>query len=370
MIRRFYVHNYRCLDNFDLTIPPDESSILILGANGSGKSTLCSALKILQAIGRGNNFTKQLLAREDFTFFRYEIPLRIELSVELNSQLIEYSLAFTFPDNYTEAQVLEEKLLADGKLVFSRKENEVTLADATRYLVNCNMVALPIVQLKERHNPIESFRTWIARAVLISPIPKFFKEESNQPTLEPTDSIDNFADWFSGVLIEFPSAYATIENFLKPLLPDFLDFQNKPVGERSKRLVVRFSKEEKILPIGFSRLSDGEKIFFVTAVLLASNKHLGPTFCFWDEPDSFVSLSEVGHFIAELRKEFKNSQTGQIFVTTHNPESIRKFSDQSTLVLSRESHLEPARRKWLSDLTYSSDLVNAVIRGDLFNGGK
>ena len=72
-------------------------------------------------------------------------------------------------------------------------------------------------------------------------------------------------------------------------------------------------------------------MFFVTAVLLAANKHLGPMVCFWDEPDNFVGLSEVGQMTMELRKSFKNSGTGQIFVTSHNPEAIRKFSRPSRL---------------------------------------
>jgi len=51
MIERFYVHNFRCLENFELPISGRASSLLI-GRNGTGKSTIRLALEVLQQIGR------------------------------------------------------------------------------------------------------------------------------------------------------------------------------------------------------------------------------------------------------------------------------------------------------------------------------
>ena len=39
MIARFYIHNFRCLENFEFK-PGDTSSALLIGKNGAGKSTL------------------------------------------------------------------------------------------------------------------------------------------------------------------------------------------------------------------------------------------------------------------------------------------------------------------------------------------
>ena len=69
--------------------------------------------------------------------------------------------------------------------------------------------------------------------------------------------------------------------------------------------------------------------------------------------------------IVELRKSFKQSGSGQIFVTSHNPETIRKFTDGSTLCLTRSSHLEPTRSRWLTDVSYDGDLIHSLIRDDL-----
>lgn len=366
MIQRIYIHNYRCFENFDLKIE-DESSVLVLGRNGSGKSSLGSALRIIQNIARGNNRTRQVLKKADFAFDRTDVPMRIEMSVVLDGDVFDFGVSFEYPENFKEAKIAEEFLRVNGKPIYSRNEADVNLANGPTFLVDWHVVALPVVQIRGANSPIEKFRKWIAKAVLISPIPPDITEESEIDSLEPTKRVSNFADWFSGVLSEFPATYSTIESFLKRIMPDFLDFQNKTVGESTKRIIVRFEQGEKIYATSLSRLSDGEKIFFVTAVLLAANKHLGPMLCFWDEPDNYVALSEVGHMIAELRKSFKQSGTGQIFITSHNPESIRKFTDGSTLCLTRSSHLEPTRSSWLADIGYDGDLINTLIRDDLSN---
>ena len=118
----------------------------------------------------------------------------------------------------------------------------------------------------------------------------------------------------------------------------------------------------------FGDLSDGEKCYFIGAVLLGALKHCGPLFCLWDEPDNYLSMSEVGHLIMELRRAFQ--QSGQLVVVSHNPEAIRKFSDENTLVFERVSHLEPTRVQWLCDIGYQGDLIDLLIRGDLSNGGQ
>jgi predicted ATPase len=128
-------------------------------------------------------------------------------------------------------------------------------------------------------------------------------------------------------------------------------------------MIVRFEANNANLSIEFNDLSDGEKCFFLCAVVLAANKFYGPLFCFWDEPDNYLSLWEVGHFVMSLRRSFKNS--GQILVTSHNPEAIRQFSNENTFVLDRKSHLEPTLFRPLSEMSGKDDLINALIGGDI-----
>ena len=101
----------------------------------------------------------------------------------------------------------------------------------------------------------------------------------------------------------------------------------------------------------------------ICALVLAANAASGPVFCFWDEPDNFLALSEVSHFVLALRKAFQSG--GQFIATSHDSEAIRSFSDETTLVLSRQSHLEPTRVRPLSEIAVHGDLISALVRGDV-----
>lgn len=59
-----------------------------------------------------------------------------------------------------------------------------------------------------------------------------------------------------------------------------------------------------------SSYSSGEKIFFLGAAVLAAQQCYPSLFCFWDEPDNYLSLSEVGHFVVALRKCFQGQEQG------------------------------------------------------------
>ena len=69
-----------------------------------------------------------------------------------------------------------------------------------------------------------------------------------------------------------------------------------------------------------------------------------------------------------LRRTFEKS--GQLILSSHNPEAIRKFSDDNTLGLDRASHREPPTARWLTDIAYKGDLVESLVRGDIAHGGQ
>ncbi len=370
MIKRLYVSNYRCLENFELVLEALPTALLI-GKNGTGKSTVGAVLKILQSVSRGINRVGQLVSPGDFARGRADVPIRLELEVVLDGKLYQYGLALELPIKFKELRIAEERLSCEGQAVYSRKEAQVTLHASTQnreaqFLVDWHLFALPLIQRQSETDPLNVFRNWLSRTIILEPIPSLMTGESEGETLEPTSRGENFAAWFTGLLGQYPAAYTTIVEYLKQVMPDTKDFLNESVGRESKMLVVRFAANEAEIRVPFTDLSDGEKCFFVCAVVLASNQSYGPLFCFWDEPDNFLSLSEVGHFVLSLRRLF--STTGQLVVTSHNPEAIRRFSDENTFVLDRRSHLEPTLIRPLRDVEISGDLVEALIRGDVGDG--
>jgi len=103
---------------------------------------------------------------------------------------------------------------------------------------------------------------------------------------------------------------------------------------------------------------------FFAAILIVASAVGKPVFCFWNEPDKHLALSKIGHFIIELRKYLQHF-SGQLIITSHHPEAIRRFSNDNTLVMYRNSRAEPAQIRRLADLSVSGDLINALLTEDI-----
>lgn len=367
MIRRLYVHNFRCLENFELPIS-SRSSVLLIGKNGAGKTTVGFALEILQRIARGTNRVGDLVKPKDLARGRADVPMRFEIEVELDSKNYGYVIAFDFPKGFKELRVLEEKLSVGGKPVYTREKALVSLAKtagegAAKFRIDWHLVALPIVQEQSPADPLSIFKQWLARMLILRPIPCLISGYSERETLQPKPDLSDLAAWFSGLVSYVPAAYSKIDEYLKQVMPDLLDIQNPASGADSRSLIVQFSNEQGRLRLAFEDLSDGEKCFVICAVVLAAKNAYESVVCFWDEPDNYLALSEVGHFVLALRKAFQSG--GQFIATSHNPEAIDRFTNENTLLLYRKSHLEPTLVRPVSEIQVSGSLVSALVRGDL-----
>ena len=382
MIRRLYIHNFRCLENFELPIS-GQSSVLLIGKNGTGKTTVGLALEIFQKIARGTNRVGDLVKPKDFARGRADVPMRFEIEAELEGDIYEYVIAFEFPEkkielveffgvdlpqSFKELRVFEEKLAVGGKPIYTREGAQVSLArtgetmDAT-FGIDWHLVALPIVQERSRKDPLFIFKQWLAQMLILRPIPSLILGDSKQETLQPNLQVTNFAAWFSGLLAHAPAAYAEIDAYLKLVMPDLKDIKNPATGTDWRRIAVQFSNDLGTLNLPFEDLSDGEKCFMICAVVLAANNAYGPLLCFWDEPDNYLALDEVGDFVVALRRAFQSG--GQFIATSHNDEAIPRFSDENTFLLHRRNHLEPTIVRPVSELQIHGDLVSALARGDV-----
>lgn len=367
MINRLYIHNFRCLQNFELPIS-GRSSVLLIGKNGAGKTTVGFALEILQKIARGTNRVGELVKPKDLTRGHADSPIRFEIEVKLEDQAYGYSIAFEYPEDFRELRVFEEKLTVNGKIVYSRELAKVHLTKSglesgANFSIDWHLVALPIIQQQTTKDPIYNFKKWLSSMLILRPMPSLILGQSDEQTLQPDTRATNIGAWFGGLMSHAPSAYSRVYDYLKQVMPDLDDITNPSVGTDSRSLFVQYSNENGNLKLPFEDLSDGEKCFIISALVLAANRAYGPLLCYWDEPDNYLAPSEVGHFVVALRRAFQSG--GQFIATSHNTETIRRFSDENTLILYRNSHLEPTVVRSLDMVPHSGDVISSLVRGDL-----
>src|SRR5262249_1423259 len=229
---------------------------------------------------------------------------------EVDGQVYEYIIAFDYPVGFRQLRVFEEKLIVGGKAVYTRETAQVNLArmhpeKEAHFRIDWHLVALPIVQENSDKDALFIFKQWLSRMLVLRPIPSLITGDSNEETLQPDPQVVNFGAWFSGLLGYAPSAYTRIDEYLKQVMPDIRDIKNPITGKDSKSLTLQFANGHEPVTIPFEDLSDGEKCFMICALVLAANTAYGPVACFWDEPDNYLALSEVGHFILALRKVFE-----------------------------------------------------------------
>jgi predicted ATPase len=366
MIQRFYVHNYRSLENFELPVS-GLSSALLIGKNGSGKSSVGAALEIFQQIGRGINKVAHLVQPRDISHGRSDVFVRLELEVKIAAVCYEYKLAFDLPKGEKELRVAEESLTIAGESKFTRKAEAVDTAPSAvmgvRIPVDYHLVWLPMMQAASEADPLHIFQQWLARMIILRPIPVLIRGDSTEETLYPSSFGVDLGGWWSGLLAHAPAAYSRIDASLKQLMPDLKDIKNPLIAKDSRSLIVQFEGQKSSSSLAFELLSDGEKCMIIWALTMAANEAYGPLLCFWDEPDNYLALSEIANFATDLRRAFQAG--GQFIATSHNAEAIRQFSDDNTFVIYRRNHLEPSQIRSLASIGYTGDLIGALTRGEI-----
>lgn len=367
MLKRLYIHHFGCLQNFEF-VTTDAHSVLLLGKNGSGKTTLAQCCSILQRIGEGESSVAKLFNKKNWAFGDTAQPIHFEIQVSLDQQLFQYTLLIEFPESFKNPKVKKELLERDGQIIFSREDGQVSYQAKTdkqlEFIVDWHLIALPIIQTRSDTDPVAIFIKWLAQIIVIAPCPEYMTGESNNENLciKPNFLATNVGDWLTGLFSQHPSAYGSVSDFLKKIMPDFEKITNPKTSDSSNKIMLSFKEGFKTFPIYFNDLSHGEKCFIVAALLLATHQEYPDTFCIWDEPDNFISIIEIEQFIFSLRRHFNTS--GQILITSHNAETMRFFSKENTLIIRRESHMLPARLTKLSDQpTYDMAVSEAITMG-------
>ena len=365
MLHKLYVHHFRCLQNFELDLS-NIGSALLLGRNGAGKSTVFAAFEILQRIGRGETKVGDLLGLDDFAFLDDTKPMRFEVSATLGGRDYVYQLGIDLPPHFHSLKVQKESLSVGGQSIFVREGGKTQLHGKSEFTLDWHHVGLPLISTRNDADPIAVFRNWLGSILYLDPTPAQISPISKAESRYLSKNLTNLVDWIRYHLALQPALYGKMERYLRQWMPDFDTFKLEVTGREERELLCCF-KDQKSIELNLARLSDGEKTYLLTALLLAIIGSGRPLLCLWDEADQFIALPELSHFITACRKEFEASNgQAQLILTTHNALVMYEFSGHNSFVLSRPSHLHPTRLERLQDKSYlSPDAVQAYENGEL-----
>lgn len=364
MLKKIYINNYKCLQNFEFNIE-ELNSAFLLGKNGSGKTTLFEVFEIFQMIGRGRTSLSEMIGIDSFSFSDTKLPIEFEITVEIDNKKFIYELSIEFPSHFHAPKIRNESLVVQNTAVFKRDGGQTYIKEIKEFLLDWHHVGLPLIMVRSENDPLSIFRNWLKNIIILSPCPAFFNKISKAESSTLLRDAKNIIDWARWLLSENPSLYIVISDFLKFRMPDLEMFKFENIGSDDRELSFIFKEELTKYPIKFHQLSDGEKIFFLGAIVIAAQKNNPHLLCLWDEPDNFIGLVELDHFIVACRKAFESSQS-QLIMTSHNPQVVHNFSNHNIFLLKRNSHLSPTRIELAAMIPYESKtLVAAFENGEL-----
>ena len=353
MLKRLYIHNFKCFQNFDMSFE-DLNSSLFLGKNGAGKSALVQFFNVFRHIGDGRSQLGDLVDRRDFNLNDPFSPMTLRIEVEIEEYCIIYELSLDFPENFDNARVIAEKLIINNSDVIKRtngtieyqefqilgkKSTKKSKDEIAKFFSDWHIIALNIINTRQKsHSPFLKFKDWLSKIVILSPVPTLMIGESNKAELKPNFYTTNIGNWATGLLRAYPSSYVTIIRNLQRTFADVDEIRNSPTSASTNKLSFVFKNQKNSIEINFDQLSNGEKIFVVGALLNASVELGLVSLCIWDEPDNYISLVEIASFFTKIKRVFYSR--AQLVTMSHSPEIINSVGTENIFILYRKTHVD------------------------------
>ncbi|MCP4753805.1 MAG: ATP-binding protein, partial [Proteobacteria bacterium] len=158
---------------------------LLLGPNGGGKSTLFDLLYNIRHLLVNNARVGDIFLPGDRTAWMDKTDQSFELDVRGEAGLFSYRLVVS-PDSDVKKQRVEfERLLLDGKPLFTFKQGEVTLyhddhSPGPEYSFDWSVSALATIVSKPDNTKLTWFKKWVERLVVVRLQPATMRSETEE----------------------------------------------------------------------------------------------------------------------------------------------------------------------------------------------
>jgi predicted ATPase len=352
MIQRLYVHNFRTLVNFSIEF---ERMNLLLGPNGSGKSTVLDVLdRLRRFLSEENPKVESIFSEEDCTRWdkggkriqKFEVTL-----ADGFGKTWEYQLRIEHKRKKSKSLVGRETLLHDGKPLYwfdvesggQARLYRDDYSEGPEYLFDWSRSGVGSIHGKPFNSRLTAFRERFRSLFVVKMhLPDISSEAPGEDDVLRQD-LKNFASWYRHVSQERQGRVFELISVLREILPGF-DSMNLQTAGESKLLNAVFSDEEgDPISYRFAELSDGQKVLIILYALLYCVPKKDVILCI-DEPENYLALPEVRHWLDALEREVAEERKQAILIS-HHPRLINLLAGNAGQWFSRESAGLPTRVK-------------------------
>ena len=320
----------------------------LLGRNGTGKTAALDVLrKIRDLLVRGLKVDQVFPAR-DLSAYRLRKEQRFEIDTQFADDRYAYELVVEHDTAHNKMRVAHEALKHDERPVFEFDNGDAQLYRddyrkglTSRIPFDWGQSGVGFLHERPENQKVTRFKKDIANFVITSACPPIMEAEtrSEDEFLDPL--MRNFVAWYRRAAQENMGCIGRLFETLRDVLPGFESINLTESGENSRALkVLLASSSGALAPHGFHQLSDGQRalIALYSLLILSSGRR---TSLFLDEPDNYLTLSEVQPWLAEAVEACGDS-IEQLVVVSHHPVTIDYMAGASGLWFTREG-TGPAR---------------------------
>lgn len=387
MITRFYVDNYKCLQNFEYTPKPFE---LIVGANGTGKSTVFEALDKVRRFVTGEADARELFNLDCSTRWSIRMQQVFELDYKYGSDNFQYHLEIKLSSIF---RVEKELLMRNAEVLYETEWVKTDAASAdvafwpddlgdsdplnhfgqNRLLLSPQGVKAPLADPNKsafvnRGPRLTSLKQALSQIHYFKLNPALMTSQVGKVAPRPANDLSNFASYYLYLLQQKQGKMFEMIPHLREAINDFDSFaveEDFEEARRNLRIVCQSPTAKKgtadSLRYGFEELSDGQRALIALYTLLFCTLEPNSTLII-DEPENYIALRELQPWLMLLQERLEE-YGGQVILISHHPEFINALAPGNTVVFERENAGPVRIKPFDSKLVSSLSPAEIVARG-------
>ena len=344
VLRRIYVHNYKCLQDFELEL---QETVLLLGANGAGKTAV---LDVVYGLRRLLSADARIADQDVFnpsTLTRWQNDLRqvFEIDVDVGEESFRYRLEIEHADGGRHSRVTRESLRAGPTMLFECETDEVQLyrddgSEGPAFRTDWTESALACVVAEPTNTRLTAFKDAIRATVVCNIRSALLRAESTGEDKLLGRHAENFVDWYRHAVQENPASAVAHVAALREIIDGFDNIHLERSGLDGQALMFDFAGDDASgvpnFRLRFDELSDGDRTLVVLYALIHLRQDASGVPLFLDGPDNFLALSEIQPWLLEL-VDLCEETPSQAVVCSHHPELIDYLGPDRGVLLARES---------------------------------